>query len=687
MTSPTEQTGPFAAEPRWKIVLAGAVIVLAGLAAYHNSFSGPFVFDDPLSIVENPTIRPPWSLVDLLTPPAQVTVGGRPLVNVTLAINYALGGTDVQGYHMVNLVIHLFAGLALFGAVRRTLAGGVGAQACCARLQGRSKPAPQQSNATFLALAVALLWTLHPLQTEAVSYTIQRTESLMGLCYLLTLYCFIRGVGSQEGVEGRSTGSGQSPPDSMACQKRKPMAGVGWFALSIVACLLGMACKEVMVSAPVMVLLYDRTFWAGTFQEAWRRRRRQYLGLAATWILLAVLVASIGGNRGGTTGVGSGASLGAYAMTQFPAVMEYLWLSFWPHPLVFDYGVEWVTDAIDVIPGALVVILLVGGTVYALKRRPVIGFIGAWFFAILAPTSLIPGPRQTMAEHRMYLALAAVISLVVVGLHAWGGRRTLVAWFALAFGLGGLTVARNEDYRTELSLWTDTAAKCPGNRWVQCNLGMALVEQGRPAEALPHFERGLRLAPDDPAAHNDLGLALAKLGRLPEAVAQYETALRLRPTFAEAHNNLGLALSEMDRPADGLVHLETALRLKPTLATVHFNLGNTLAQLGRTDEAIARFEQAIRFNPKDAGACTNLGNVLVHTGRIAEAIQWYEMAGRLDPNDAMAQYNLAMTLAQVGRTSEAIEHFQEVLRLRPDDNEAREYLMRLQASLGTRRGR
>ena len=97
MTSPTEQTGPFAAEPRWKIVLAGAVIVLAGLAAYHNSFSGPFVFDDPLSIVENPTIRPPWSLVDLLTPPAQVTVGGRPLVNVTLAINYALGGTDVQG--------------------------------------------------------------------------------------------------------------------------------------------------------------------------------------------------------------------------------------------------------------------------------------------------------------------------------------------------------------------------------------------------------------------------------------------------------------------------------------------------------------------------------------------------------------------------------------------------------------
>jgi tetratricopeptide (TPR) repeat protein len=439
-----------------------------------------------------------------------------------------------------------------------------------------------------------------------------------------------------------------------------------------------MASKEVMVSAPVMVLLYDRTFLAGTFREAWQRRWRQYLGLAAIWLLLVCLVASIGGNRGGTSGIGSGATPVAYALTQFPAVVDYLWLSVWPHPLVFDYGAEWVKDAVDVVPAALLVIGLVAGTLVALKRWPVIGFLGAWFFAILAPTSLIPGPRQTIAEHRMYLALAAVISLLVLGVYAWGGRRTLVAWLVLATGLGWLTAARNEDYRTELSIWRDTAAKRPRNPWVQTNLGMALYDQGKPAEAMPYFERSLKLGADDAGPHNNLGLSLAKLGRLPEAVEHYETALRIRPTFAEAHNNLGLLLSEMNRPAEALGHLETALRLQPGLATVRFNLGNTLAQMGRNEEAIVRFEQAIRMNPKDAAAYTNLGNALVQTGRLSEAIRRYEIAARLDPNDAMAQYNLAMALAQNGRTSEAIVHFQEALRLRPDDAEARKYLRQLQ---------
>lgn len=681
--SPTDQPEPFVSASRWRIVLAGAGIVLAALAAYHNSLSGPFVFDDPKSITENVTIRPPWSMSALLSPPADATVGGRPLTNLSLALNYAMGGTDVWGYHAVNLVIHMLAGLALFGVVRRTLVGRGGAPAIAVLGWGRGTPPPTgaaaNGDATLLAFAVALLWTVHPLQTEAVTYVVQRTESLMGLCYLLTLYCFIRGAECQEGVGDPSTASGQLPPEMMGCHERRPRAGVAWFALSITACLLGMTTKEVMVSAPVIMLLYDRTFLAGTFQEAWRRRWRPYLGLAATWIPLVYLVASIGRNRGGTTGNASGVTIGAYALTQFPAVVDYLWLSVWPHPLVFDYGAEWVKDAVDAVPAALVLIGLVAGTLFALKRWPVVGFLGAWFFAILAPTSLVPGARQTMAEHRMYLALAAVMSLLVWGAYAWGGRRALLASLGLALGLGWLTVARNEDYRTELSIWGDTVAKRPRNRWVQCNLGMALYDQGRAAEAIPYFERSLKLGSDDPGPRNDLGLALAKLGRLPEAVTQYEAALRIRPAFAEAHNNLGLLLTEMNRSAEALDHLETALRLQPGLATVHFNLGNALLRMGRMEEAIVRFEQAIRINPRDAAAYTNSGNALVQVGRTSEAIRRYEMAARLDPHDAMAQFNLAMVLAQIGRTSDAIARFQEVLRLRPDDAEARNYLLQLQA--------
>jgi len=653
VTAPTEPTPPFADQSRRKILLAGVVIVLAAFAAYHNSFSGPFVFDDPLSILENPTIRPPWSIPALLSPRADATVGGRPLVNLSLALNFAISDTDVWSYHAANLLIHMLAGLTLFGVVRRTLA----------------RPLP--ADATLLALAVALLWTVHPLQSEAVTYTVQRTESLMGLCYLLTLYCFIRGAQYQELDYARDAATG-----APAGRHRR------WFAWSVAACLLGMASKEVMVSAPVLVFLYDRTFVAGSFREAWKRRERVYWGLAATWLLLGVLVGSTGGNRGGSTGVGSHTSPGDYALTQFPAVMHYLWLSFWPHPLIFDYGAEWVKDWADIVPAALGVIALVAGTLWALRRQPVIGFVGAWFFAILAPTSLIPGPRQTLAEHRMYLALAAVISLVVLGAYAWGGRRTLLAWFAVAAGLAGLTAARNVDYRSDLSIWSDTVAKRPHNPYALCDLGMALYDQGRAAEALPYFERSIKLDPrDHQGPHNDCGLALAKLGRLPEAVEQYETALRISPNFAQAHNNLGLALLELDRPYEALKHLETALRLQPVLPTVLFNLGKTLTRLGRLDEAVERYEEALKLNPRDAGACTNLGNVLARTGRVPAAIGWYETAVQVDPKDAMAQYNLAMALAQVGRSSEAIDHFQAELRLRPDDAEARDKLMQLLAAV------
>jgi protein O-mannosyl-transferase len=181
--------------------------------------------------------------------------GGRPVVNLSLALNYALGGSNVWGYHALNLAIHIIlAGLTLFGVVRRTLLRPA--------LRERFSP-----SAARLALVVAVLWTAHPLQTEAVTYVSQRCESLMGLFYLLTLYCFVRGA------------------DSQRCG--------WWFTLSVVACLLGMATKEVMVTAPLLVLLYDRTFVTGSFRKAWTRHRRLYLSLAGTWLLLGYLMAGL----------------------------------------------------------------------------------------------------------------------------------------------------------------------------------------------------------------------------------------------------------------------------------------------------------------------------------------------------------------------------------------------------------
>ena len=283
-----------------------------------------------------------------------------------------------------------------------------------------------------------------------------------------------------------------------------------WQILSVVACLLGVLSKEMIVTAPVMVLLYDRTFVAGSFLEAGRRRWRYYLGLAGMWLLLVPLLTGV---HQRSAGFGLGVTWWRYALNSCRSVVLYLKLAVWPHPLVLDYGTDIVHHAGEVIPYMMVLAVLVVGTAIALWRRPVVGFAGAWVFVILAPaSSVVPLAGQPMAEHRMYLPLAAVIGLGVLGLYARMGRRSLLVFAAAAMGLGWLTIQRNQDYRSELAIWSDTVAKRPNN------------------------ER----------AHNNLGAAWSRMpGRLQDAIAQYETALRLQPEDAEAHNNLGVAWSHL----------------------------------------------------------------------------------------------------------------------------------------------
>jgi len=497
-TNPPVTSGPPGVASRWTISIAAGVLVVAVLAANWNSFAGPFVFDDLGSIVENPTIR---ALGRALSPPHEqgVTVGGRPLLNLSFALNYAVSGNAVWSYHALNLAIHLAAALTLFGVMRRTLL----------RPQMRERFG---AIATPLALTTAALWALHPLQTESVTYIVQRAESLMGWFYLFALYAFVRAT------EGE-------PSDAQPPARHRAL----WRVLSIGACALGVATKETMVSAPLIVLLYDRTFVSGNFRAAWRERRGYYVALAATWIPLAWLALGTGG-RGGTAGFDTAVSAWTYALTQCGAVAHYLRLVFWPQPLVFDYGVNMVRHAADVALPALLVVSLLGAIVVALVRRPALGFLGAWFFAVLAPSSsFVPIASQPVAEHRMYLPLAAVLALLVPVAGAWLGRWILWVWLVAGIICGALTWRRNETYRTELALWSDTVLHRPGNARAQSNLGNALLAVGRAADAVPH----------------------------------YEEALRLNPDYADAENNLGRALVELGRPADAIPHLEAALRAKP----------------------------------------------------------------------------------------------------------------------------
>ena len=637
--------------------LAGCAVLAAGtLAIYVRTFSVPLLLDDLTPITDNPSIRRLWPIWPALFPPADSGVGGRPFVNFSYALNYAAGGTAVPGYHLANLLIHVLAGGILFLLVRRTLR----LPTLSARFGAAANP---------LALAIAAIWAWHPLQTESVTYISERAESLMGLFYLLTLYGFSRYAAESES-ENRKAESGNVGPER---RSKFSLSAFRFPLLSVAACLIGMATKEVMVTAPLAVLLYDRTFISGTFTAAWRRHRGLYLALAATWIPLGCLMTGL---RHRSVGFGQGVAWWAYGLTSCRAVVRYLGLALWPSPLVFDYG-DHLYPFAAVWPYAIVLAALLAATIAALRRAPAAVFAAAWFFLILAPTSsIVPIVGQTMAENRMYLPLAGVVALAVLGAFAAAGRWTLSVFAAVAVALGFASFQRNADYQTEEAIWSDTVAKSPGNSRAHNNLGNVwLKAPGRLADAISEYQESLRLKPDYPEAHNNLGNALITVpGRRDDAIAQYQEALRLKPDYAQAHDNLGNAWMKLPgRLDDAIGQIEEAIRLKPDDPEAHNNLGDAfMAMPDRADDAIAEYKEALRLKPDFAEAHYNLANAWSKTpGRTQDAIAQYEEALRLRPDFVEAHYNLGNAwLRTPGGMTAAAAQFEEALRLNPDYAEA-----------------
>ncbi len=631
---------------RW---LYPVVLVLAAACAYVNSLHGPFFFDDFKAIPENGSIRTLWPLsVPLHPPPFQATVG-RPLANLTLAINYAVGGLDVRGYHVFNIAIHVLAGLVLFGIVARTLR----TPALDPRFGLHAQP---------LAFAVALLWLLHPLQTEPVTYVSTRTELLMGLFYLLTLYCAIRGATSSS-----------------------PGRAGAWYAAAVSACALGAESKEVIITAPVIVFLYDRIFLAQSWGEAARRRWPLYVGLCATWIIIAYNVASTaeGRFRGEIL---ERLSIWDNLKTQTGVLTHYLRLALWPAGLCVDYY-DWPIArhlAEAFLPGLLIVALL-SLTAVALWQWPPLGFLGAWFFVILSPTnSFYPMPVEIAAERRMYLPLAAIIALLVIG--AWElarrlrlqdspgrpPRARLVAATALAIlavGLAYLTMQRNADYQSEDSIWRATLAQRPNNLRARNNLAVALAQTGRKEEAEQQFMEVIARRPDYAAAYNNLGNLLKDKGDLDDAVRAYAKAIELLPSYADARINLGLLLGRFGDVAGATRQFAEALRHDPQNPEAHNDLALALTMQGQAREALPHFDAALRLRPDSLETLNSLAWLLA-THPDAElrdprrAIELAERARKLS-HDRQPQPldTLGAALAQAGRFDEAERAARQALAL------------------------
>ena len=574
-------------EDRWTVVGIGAVILLAVVAAYANGLHGEFVFDDAYWISGNASINDVFPL-------SRHVAGGnpRPMLNFTLALSRAMGGEDPFAFHLFNLAVHVLAAWALFAVVRRTL-------------QRPVVPAAFSGRATWLAGATALLWATHPLATESVTYIVHRSESMMGLFLLLTLYCCIRAFTLTE----------NSP--------RVWPGAAAWYAGAAVACVLGMASKEIMVVAPVLVLVYDRVFFSASFADALRRRWGLYVALGAAWgILIGLWAASPG--RGSSIGLSTPVTPVHYALTQPEVILYYLRLAFWPDPLCVDYRWTAADTAGRIVPGLIVVGALLAATVYGLARGKAWAVLGAWFFLILAPTSSIVPLADLAAERRMYLPLAAVVTAAVLGV-AWLGGAALERLFATeaerrrtaallgaaltlaaACGLGYLTARRNETYRTALSLWHEVLRVRPENGRAWYNAGVLLGKAGRKAEAVAYYSRAVEVAPDTEVhAWYNRGELLASAGHWPEALADYDRVVALDPGYARGWVNRGAALLALGRYAEAVSSMDRALALDATAAEAWCDRGVARAALGAHREALADFTRALEVRADFHDALVN----------------------------------------------------------------------------------
>jgi len=417
--------------------------------------------------------------------------------------------------------------------------------------------------------------------------------------------------------------------------------------------------------------------------------------LAGTWILLAAILISAGDFANAAKNARIiHLNWWEYLRTEPGVILYYLRLSAWPHPLCLDRDWPIVQSWTSVLPPAFVLAVLTGATGWALRRNSAWGLTGTWFFLILAPTSSFVPLQSPLFEHRMYLPLAAVVVLAVLGLYWLAGRQSLVVCGLAVIGLTYVTSQRNLVYRSQIALWSDAVAEFPNNPSVHDRLAVALGDAGQFPEAIGHWQEALRLLPDYAAAQNDprlmsmqlvrllnnMAVVLMKMGRLPEAIAHEQEAVRLDPNNLESHYNLGQALWQAGAAPAAIEQWEIAVRIKPDNVEAHYNLGIALEQVGRRTEAIQHFRQALQIRPGYAEAYNNLGSALWRAGDFQEARKCYEQALRLKPGLAEAHYNLGGALEHDGAIPEAIAHYEQALRLNPNLVEARNRLTQLRAT-------
>lgn len=679
--------------------LAVFLVIAAAFAVYGGIFDYPFVFDDAPNILENARIR---SLSSFLG--SKVLSQGREAVNFTFAVNYALGGYEVSGYHLGNILIHILNGIVVYFLSLLLLRG----------MAGRSGPAGDGGNgaARLVSLFTTLLFVVHPLQTQAVTYTIQRYTSMAALFYMASILFYLAARFLQKGEPAtavRETVREHEPADAgrpsgkKKKQKKRKTAPDGdgtapgpaaekavagplprrktafrivlFFALSVLCALVAFLCKENTLSLPVAILLVE--YFAVDRSRAGWKRKIPWIAAAAAAVAVFYLyvsgllrpgfswgrfLAELDSRSRETDAVGRW----SYLFTQFNVLVTYLRLFFFPVNQNLDYMYPFRTGFFGgTTPFAFAFLLSLAAGAFLVRRRwPVLSFGVFWFFVTLSVESTILPIRDALFEHRMYLPLfGCALALAWTVFRLFGNRKALAAGLCviLVAALGTASFLRNQVWRDETVLWSDVVRKNPGSVRGLNYLGTLQMERGRLEEAAALLERALRVsaAGGDAITHYNLANVLKKRGDETGAERHYHEALRMDPAYAGAYVNLGNLYLERGDGGQALAMYEKALKVDRFSRGARYGLAALHLRKGDYGGAAEQFKALVKADPADAAARNNLASAFLEMGDEAAAVRELNEALRLRPDYGEARFNLAVIYERKGDYDRALSHYEK----------------------------
>jgi tetratricopeptide (TPR) repeat protein len=682
----TSKKKPFRVHSR-RIAYLIVIGIVAGLASllYLNSFQVPWQFDDRPNIVDNRTVHfhtfSPDRLLRLLTNSYSESI--RFFSYFTFAVNFYFGGLNVFGYHLVNLLIHIAAGILVFWFIFLTL-------------NLPSQKGRYDSIRFKVAFLTSLIFIAHPIQTQSVTYIVQRMTSMASMFYLLSMVLYIKGRLSS----GRSQ-----------------ILYYGGMGLSG---LLSIFSKENAFVLPIFVAMYEVFFfreWEGkSIHRPMLKISLVLLGFGLIgWVLLAgkyINVIEEGYRYRDFT-------MSERVLTQLRVVLHYLTLLIYPHPsrlnLDYDFPVsKSLFDPISTIFSLIAILFFMGMGILKMKKWPVLSFFIFWYFGNLVIESSIL-PLEMVYEHRLYLpSIGPIFLFSLLLIRVWERwvpieKRKREVIFAglvilMVFPLSWSTIERNSVWRSEFELWTDCVKKSPHKGRPHYNLGYYYYTDGQVKKAVEEFELALKFDPKMAPAHFNLGVIDYNEGRLDEAADRFEKALAIYPQYAQAYAYLGEVYNRKGKSEGGLAEFKKASKIDPNniealnhmgmvylksgdlgRALIEFkkvliidpndvevlvNLGEIYIKEGRADQAFLEIQKALQLNPNYGYAHTLSGMIYLQKGMIDEGISAFHRALEIDPNDVVSLTNLGVAYRYKGMVNEALSQFQKVLSIRPNDEEA-----------------